>query len=631
MNRKIAWLVSAAALGMALLVLASPAAAARWVPLGPPDGATVLSLAYDPAHPTTVYAGTAGGGVVKSIDGGRTWAYSSLGLDESIVTALAVDRQDPRVVYAGTPGGLFRSMNGGASWSAAAETPAVDGIAVDPQRVGNLYIGTANGMYRSYDGGRHWALMARNLVPFERRFWVPSLVVAPSRPSVLYSAYFGYRSGAFRSLDGGKTWTRILRAGIKSVAVDPVNAAIVYAADGSKVWRSTDFGQTWSSSQPIAGELYVAPNRTVCVTSGYWSEDQGLHWEPIPGLPDRGFGTMAFHPNDFSKLLIGTSGGGVFRSDNGGMTWGSSSTGLVNFTAFAVAAVPNPRALLAGGFSGIYRTTDGGATWKRVLRDVPIRSLAVDPSDPATLYAGVLKAQPAEDTNRLVFKSTDGGITWNPAAVGITKGPIMSLAVDPADSRTVYAGAWDYWDDNQGNLFRSKDGGATWEVVPGLAGVSGIAFDPSDPKVIYVTQRRGLFHSRNGGKTWTQRMVGEVPPLRARMTRGVAISPVNPDRLVVNDFRAIFLSFDTGKTWVKSHGCAPVCWDVTFDPLNADSLYAGSTHGVLRTLDGGDTWPYFSKGLPGVEVYNLTFDPAEPTKLYAGTGSAGLFMVDLAH
>jgi hypothetical protein len=70
---------------------------------------------------------------------------------------------------------------------------------------------------------------------------------------------------------------------------------------------------------------------------------------------------------------------------------------------------------------------------------------------------------------------------------------------------------------------------------------------------------------------------------------------------------------------------------VTFDPLNADSIYAGSSLGVLRTLDGGDTWPYFSKGLPGVDIYNLTFDPAQPMKLYAGTGSAGLFMVDLEH
>jgi len=351
----------------------------------------------------------------------------------------------------------------------------------------------------------------------------------------------------------------------------------------------------------------------------------------MPGLPDRAFGTMAFNPKDPLKLLIGTSGGGVYRSDDAGLTWQGSSAGLVNFSALAVAATSSPRALLAGGFSGIYRTTDGGVTWKRVLRDVPICSLAVDPSDPATLYAGALMYLYGGDTGRLIFKSTDGGITWQPATAGITMGPIVSLAVDPGDSRTVYAGAWDIWDTNQGKLFRSRDGGVTWAAVPGLAGVSGIAFDPSDPKVIYITQGRGLFHSRNGGKTWTRRMVGEVPTLGARMTRGVAVSPANPDRLAVNDFRAIFLSFDTGRTWVKSHGCGAVCWDVTFDPLNADSLYAGSSLGVLRSLDGGDTWPYFSKGLPGVEVYDLAFDPAEPNKLYAGTGSAGLFMVDLTH
>jgi len=632
MNRKFGLTCSAVAL--VLLALASPATAARWTPLGPPDGSTVLSLAYDSAHPATVYAGTVGGGVVKSLNGGKTWAYASLGLTESVVTALAVDRQDSQAVYAGTTGGLFRSHNGGRTWQPSSMDLPVDAIAVDPQSAGSVYIGTKNGMYHSFDGGLRWARMGQNLVPGEPRFWVPSLVVAPSHPRTLYAAYFGGRSGVFRSLDAGKNWTRILQGGVTSVAVDPTNAGIVYAAEGKKIWISANSGQTWKQNTMDApvSDLYMEPGRTLCALTengAYWSLDQGAHWEAIAGLPNRVIQTMVFNPIDSTKLLVGTTGDGVYRSEDSGATWQVSSKGLVNFAALAVVVLPNPHVLLTGSYSGIYRSINGGISWRRVLRDVPIRSLAVDPSDSATIYAGAGGYRPGSDTSQLLFKSTDSGKTWLPAATGITFGPILSLAVDPVTPRTVYAGAWDVFAANQGFLFRSKDGGATWKAIPGLGGVSSIAFDPTNSKVIYITQGRGLFHSRDGGQTWSQRMVGEVPTLGARMTRSVAVSPVNPDRLAVVDFKSIFLSLDTGKTWVKSNGCSPMCWDVTFDPLYADNVYVGHNPGVLRSLDAGNHWLAFSTGLPGVDVFNITFDPAKPTRLYAGTGSAGLFQVDL--
>jgi photosystem II stability/assembly factor-like uncharacterized protein len=638
-NRKSFLSSIALALGPVLLVLASPAAAVRWIPLGPPDGATIFALAYDPAQSRIVYAGTAGGGVVKSLDGGRSWSPSSLGLGDPVITALAVDQQDPRNVYAGTPGGLFRSHDRGRTWLASPMKLPVDAIAVDPRNAGHLYIGTkgaGTGLYHSTDGGSHWVSLGQEIAPFEKHFWAPALVIAPSQPRTLYAIYVGARSGAFRSRDGGKTWTLIRRAKISALAVDPVDPEIVYAAEGRILWTSADGGRSWGRTLLRARDvnsLHVAPDRTVCATTphgGLCSEDLGVTWTPIRGLPrNRPVWTLAFDPQDPDRVLAGTGGTGVHRSEDAGRTWQSSSAGLVNFEARALAVVTDPPALLTGGFPGAYRTTDDGATWQRVLhRDIPILSLAVAPSDPAKLYAGTGVYRRIDRIDHLIFRSTDGGRTWQRSESGLTESPIVSLAVDPRNPRTVYAGSWSFKAANQGSLFRSTDGGVTWAAIPGLGGTSSIAFDPTDPRVIYITQGRGLFHSRDGGGTWVPLMSGEV--LSERLTRGFAVAPSDPHRLAVIDSQTIFLSFDAGNTWERSGSCGSTCRVVAFDPTDADTLYVGRSPGVLRTIDGGATWHSFSTGLPAVDVHALTFDPAEPTKLYAGTASAGVFLIDLA-
>lgn len=637
MNRKV-FLSTTIALGFVLLALASPAAAGDWISVGPPGGATVLSLAYDPIHPEIVYAGTAGGGVAKSLDGGHSWAASYSGLGESVVTALAVDLKDSRNVYAGTPGGLFRSHNRGRTWLPSRMRLPVAAIAVDPQNAGHLYIGTEGasaGLYHSTDGGSHWVALGQDIAPFEKHFWAPALVIAPSRPRTLYASYVGARSGAFRSGDGGKTWTLIRRARISALAVDPVDPEIVYAAEGRILWISADGGRTWGRTLLRARDvnsLHVAPDRTVCATTphgGLCSEDQGGHWSPIRGLPNRALRTLAFGPHDADRVLAGTGGKGVYRSEDARRTWQSSSAGLVSFEARALAVVADPPALLTGGFPGAYRTTDDGATWQRVLhREIPILSLAVAPSDPTRLYAGAGVYRRIDRIEHLIFRSTDGGRTWQRSESGLTESPIVSLAVDPRNPRTVYAGSWSFKAANQGSLFRSTDGGVTWAAIPGLGGASSIAFDSADPQVIYITQGRGLFHSRDGGQTWAPLMNGEVMP--ERLARGVAVAPSDPDRLAVIDSQTIFLSFDAGNSWVRSGSCGSTCRAVAFDPLDADTLYVGRSPGVLRTVDGGATWHSFSSGLPAVDVQALTFDPAEPAKLYVGTRAAGVFLIDLA-
>jgi photosystem II stability/assembly factor-like uncharacterized protein len=294
-----------------------------------------------------------------------------------------------------------------------------------------------------------------------------------------------------------------------------------------------------------------------------------------------------------------------------------------------VRIVPERNAIFTAGASGLYRTTDGGASWDRVFQ-LAVSALAVDPSDPDTLYLGVATAGASDH----VYKSEDGGDTWQARSTGINRGPITDLIVLPAEPQTVFAAVWDGDLDpfsNVPGLFRSTNGGASWTQVPRVFGVVDLELNPADPNVIYATQDRGILRSDDRGRTWQLRTVGgSRPGTWARRTRQIAVAPSDADRLAVIDPYSTFLSLDEGRSWRNVREWGPdLNRSVVFDPLDANTLYNGVTNGVYRSRDGGATWSFFSRGLPGVVVNDLVFDPADPTKLYAATSSAGVFVMDL--
>lgn len=610
------------------LSLTAPALAAapQWTPLGPPDGAVIPALAFDPVHENIVYASTGRGGVSKSLDGGRTWFLSSTGLYASQVNVLAVDPRDPRSVYAGTTEGFYRSRDGGRTWLSADLRRDVLAIAVDSRQAGGLNIATRNGLFRSTDGGVRWVETSRGLVP-DRRFYAPAIAAALSRPRTLYAAYIGYRTGIFRSDDTGKTWYQISRMQVSTLAVDPGNPELVYAGSS----KSTDGGLTWT---PLPGgfvRVLTIPSRPGVVVGVQFggglaiSEDEGRTFRPLAGV-GREIRALAISPSHPSIWLTGTSGAGVMRSEDGGLSWQASIAGLGGFSASLVRIVPERNAIFTGSGSGLYRTTNGGVRWHRVLADVPVNSLAVDPSDPDTLYAGGLFG-----ADSFIYKSTDGGDSWRLLPAGLPPGLVNDLIVLPTEPQTVYAAIWmpDTFSNLPG-LHRSTDGGESWSQIFGIGEVFDLEIDPSDPDVIYATQGRGLLRSRDRGRTWVGRTVGEGRPGSwARRTHAIAVSPADGSRLAVVDPYSLFLSRDEGRSWEKSRQWGPnLSWSAVFDPLDPDTIYAGIAYGVLRSRDGGESWSFFSRGIPGVGINDLTFDPADPTKLYAAT-SAGIFMIDL--
>jgi len=245
---------------------------------GLPASPNIGALAIDPVVPTTLYAGTYRGGVFKSTDEGATWVAANTGLTNTSIRALAIDPATPSTVYAaGTTdyqagtngGGIFKSTNGGATW-VAANTGLTDtyvtSLVIDPVTPATLYAGTfGGGVFKSTDGGTNWGAANTGLTVTPAGYiYVTALAIDPAKPGTLYAG--SWSEGAFRSTDGGATWIA-LKAGlgpgtvIWTLAIAPTMPATLYAGTLNGVFRydeGSDPTQTLSDSDRIFNYLEVA-------------------------------------------------------------------------------------------------------------------------------------------------------------------------------------------------------------------------------------------------------------------------------------------------------------------------------------------------------------------------------------
>ena len=218
----------------------------RWTAIGP-DGANVVALVIDPATPSTAFAGTLGAGVLKTTDGGASWATTSVGISSANVSALAIDPSIPSTLYAGTDAGVFKSIDGGLRWAPAngglpvAPQGAVKAIAVDPTAPATVYAGTAGGLFKTVNGGTNWTAIGANLAGLS-----PVIItIDPSSPSTLYLGVddyqddFGY--GLLKSTDAGTNWSRIYTStpyedggapSVAALAIDPRSSSRLYLIAG---------------------------------------------------------------------------------------------------------------------------------------------------------------------------------------------------------------------------------------------------------------------------------------------------------------------------------------------------------------------------------------------------------------
>lgn len=483
------------------------------------------------------------GGVYRSDDGGRSWNQRSKGLGHCVgkktqplpmtsnYKEIEADPGAADVVYVGdrawVTAGVYKTTDGGLNWARVSRRhgktgtnmdygwirvwgPSVQCLTISPLNSGKLYFGTSGHVFATEDGGGSWRQRYCRELP-DGRFAGNGLEVTctartifdPFDPKRIYFCY--YDIGLLITDDMATTFARSTK-GMKhhgntfTVVVDP--------ADRNKLWACT--GQ-WGSNR---GD--------VCR-----SVDGGMTWtvvgKPESGLPDGQTRTLLLDPRSppgKRTLYVICKGHGVYKSMNDGLTWKPVNRGLPGGDNRAIAGLAlnptdptNLRALLGGNpkrGSGIYETKDGGGTWGRVTgSDEPfadVKHLAVDPKDWRTVYVCQReKYDRSYNPPRMfpggLFRSKDGGCTWQCLHnFHFTN----CLAVSPVDSRVLYLGTTDhpYHDGNKPlGLLKSIDGGETWKSQnTGLTctQIANVDISPHDPSVLIVgTGGNGVFLGRD--------------------------------------------------------------------------------------------------------------------------------------
>jgi len=357
---------------------------------------------------------------------------------------------------------------------------------MDPDHPDTLYVGTTGaikqtGIYVSTDGGATWAslrtgLSAPNRPPFTN---VSALAIAPREPGTLYAignTLQGMR--VFKTVDAGTTWEYVDNyqdpAVPRSIAANPKNPSEVYVALQDGLHKSTDGRKSWLRSEK--------------------------------GLQAAGGGPLDIHLVVVDPLQPGTvyacSGNQLFISENSGQTWSLQSRILANDQANILVLKADPKdgetfyASVKGG--GLYKTEDGGASWKHAGEPLPaehITAIEIDPINTQNIYVGYT----VKGLGR-IGKSTDGGTTWPLGLTRrITEADISTLAIDPEQPSRLYAGTT-----GQG-LFRSDDGGASWTLTGTELGksIQRIVINTKvDQNPVYALAENGVFTSLNQGQTW---------------------------------------------------------------------------------------------------------------------------------
>ncbi len=581
----------------------------------------ITALAVDPANSKTLYAGMAEGGAFTlqvSDDWGRTWRKAADMAGG--VGRIWIDPKSPRAdrtIY--VAGRTSVSVRRGGKWQEGAGYPeAVRDISAGWAANGSLtvYAMGQKSVFVSEDGGSGWR---KTGLPHGTAY--SAIATALNRSETAYVSYRGLREGERRfagvakTTDRGATWTPVWKEADQiapniqeawvgerfgpgwgenptHLGVGPNNPEVCYGTDFGRTMRTVNGGETWKAVYSTkAGEGYTSTGLDV-------TTDYGVHFDPF----------------DHKRVFISYTDIGLFRSEDGGASWMSSTVqGVprrwVNTTYWVefdpavkgrmwavmsgIHDLPRPKMWRRSGVSryngGVLVSDDGGRSWK-VCENLPQTAathILLDPASPAesrTLYvAGFGKG---------IFKSTDGGKTWALKNDGIEGKEPFAWRIVRDGNGVFYAIIARRSDDgsmggpeDSGAVYRSTDGAEHWtklRLPEGVNGPNGLAVDPRDAKRLYLA-------------AW-----------------GRATTPADT-------YGGVFVSTDGGETWKASLDRDQHVYDVTIDPRNPNLIYAcGFSSSAWRSEDRGRTWQRI-RGATFKWGPRVVPDPDDPSRIYVTT------------
>ncbi|MEW5764522.1 MAG: VPS10 domain-containing protein [Acidobacteriota bacterium] len=377
----------------------------------------------------------------------------------------------------------------------------------------------------------------------------------------------------------------------------------------------------------------------------------GLALRPLgPALMSGRIGDFAVDPQRPERRFVAVASGGVWLTENGGTTWtpvfdaeGSYSIGCVTldpknpFVVWVGTGENNSQRSVGYG-DGVYRSEDSGRSWKNVglKASEHIAKILVDPRDSNTVYAAAQGPLWARGGDRGLYKTTDGGKTWRQVLKISDDTGVTDVVMDPRDPDVLLAASYQrrrhVWGLVNGGpeaaIHKSTDGGETWrKVSQGLPkadlGRVGLAISPADPDVVYAIveaalEEGGFFRSKDRGETWVKQ--SDIQTSSGQYYNEIIADPKDPDRVYLMD-TWMKVTEDGGKTFRKvgerfKHVDNHALW---IDPRDTDHLLAGCDGGIYESFDRGATWK-FTDNLPVTQFYRVTPDNARPFyNVYGGT------------
>jgi photosystem II stability/assembly factor-like uncharacterized protein len=615
---------------------------------------SISTVVFDPANPRTVYLGTGeasaglvGVGAFRSLDGGNTWTLLGAtsvdaNADWRFVNRLAIHPTHTAVLLAGTThidgdrGAIFRTADGGATWTKVAAMKALD-IAFDPADPANAVAGLDDGtLAYSRDGGFSWTRTAPLVAnPSGRGDTARAeIAFARSQPGLVYASVDNEKGEVWRSGDSGATWTKLATPGHLGVQGDYDNAIWVDPFDANHV---------------VVGGLDIYQSFDAGATFNKVSD-----WSRVPHSPHADHHALV-SPPDYGPsrpMLFNGNDGGIYRAPDiragatSGVGWENANEGLAVTQFYSGAGRTSAGGRIIGG------TQDNGSLalaqgqW-RAWRGGDGGLVAVDPASDQTIYGELYYLA--------IFRSTDGGATATYICNGITEAYkpesgntahcggdttqkanfIAPFILDPNLSTRMLAGAASLW---VTDTLRTTP--VSWRVIkaPSPATdnfINAVAVREGDSNVIWVGHNNGeVYRSLNGlsaTPAWTRVGRGSIP---ARRVMRIMVDGDNASRVIVavTGFvpHNLWQTLDGGATWSSITGNLPDApiFDVKRHPRNPQWLYVATSVGVFTSENGGATWSTTNEGPANIRVRELFW--IDDTTLGAATYGRGMFRIAVA-
>jgi photosystem II stability/assembly factor-like uncharacterized protein len=368
-----------------------------------------------------------------------------------------------------------------------------------------------------------------------------------------------------------------------------------------------------------------------------------------PALMSGRVSDIEMHPTNSRIVYIGTAGGGVWKSVDGGVRFNPifdkycQSIGVVKVdsrdpdnTIWVGTGETWTRNSVSIG-DGIYKSNDGGKSWKNMglEKSDRISSIEIHPENSDVVYVGVLGSLWGNSEDRGIYKTTDGGKTWSKILFVNAKTGCSDLIIDPSNPNTLYATFWEFRrtafsfssGGNNSAIYKSTDGGATWNKIHngipnGQLGRIALAISPNKTNVLYAVveaekaEEKGLYRSDDNGNSW-QFLCGDFGlTVRPFYFSRIVVDPKNSE-VVVKAGLFGSISKDGGKTFKNLGAMHADIHDIAFDPKDSDKMFVATDGGLYRSLNGGTTMEII-ENLPLSQFYHISIDNREPYYVYGG-------------